>query len=209
MGNCFKGKSSDPEEGEVRTRPAFRGMAEKTEHKSDKSGKSKTRESKKSDKKEIIDLMDLPKGQPQTGGARPTFALPDPRGGQKEQKKRKPDMETGIVIQDEPPPPGTVTMGQPPQQTVKIDHILELPAKAVRGPPPLTPFPEPQKTNINATRASPPGGWESYYEGESSMSSTTTSGILSYVPLIGNVEEEDSESSVPKKHKKRHHRQKV
>ena len=78
-------------------------------------------------------------------------------------------------------------------RAIEMEGIVELPAKAVRGPPPLTPFPEPEKTFIRTTRTSPPGGWSSYF---GSSSSTSSSGFLSFIPLFGGQDEADVSSDV-------------
>ena len=112
------------------------------------------------------------------------------------QRMRKPAME---VKMDIPEGPGMLAnpqqLQQQAEQPVKIEHILELPPKAVRGPPPLTPFPEPGKTNVVTQMADPPGGW-SHFE-DTSTTSTSTNDIIAKIPLLswGMEEVPDSKGS--------------
>ncbi len=111
------------------------------------------------------------------------------------QRMRKPAMQ---IKMDIPEGPGMLANPQQIQQAadqpVKIEHVLELPPKAVRGPPPLTPFPEPPKTNVVTQMADPPMGW-SHYD-TSSTTSTSTNDIIAKIPLIGyGMEKAPSSSS--------------
>jgi len=71
-------------------------------------------------------------------------------------------------------------------------HILEVPPKAVRGPPPLTPYPEPPITSVMASMTEPPGGWEKFGKDLSSSSSTSTNDLMAFIPHFGGEDSSDS-----------------
>ncbi len=110
------------------------------------------------------------------------------------QRMRKPAMEVQMNIPDGPGMLANPQQQQEAQeQPVRIEHILELPPKAVRGPPPLTPFPEPPKSNVVTSLADPPGGW-SHYD-TSSTTSTSTNDIIGKIPLLSYGLDNDESSS--------------
>ncbi len=121
-----------------------------------------------------------------------------------EAKKRKPETQTTLKVveyhdqpQQKPSSPYAGIEPRREEQTVVVDSLTEMPKSKIRGPPPLTPFPEPRHTNVNVTRTSPLGGWSRYFCSScnkaelSGSSSTSTTGVLALVPVIGVSDDEE------------------
>ncbi len=125
-----------------------------------------------------------------------------------QRKKRKPETETTIKIQEgqnilmapftgQDIPYAGLDPHKPSLQPARVESMKEMPKKRVRGPPPLTPFPEPRHTEVSVTRTSPIGGWSRMYCSSCAASdaSSSSSGFFKYIPIVGFYDDEEKHPS--------------
>ncbi len=118
----------------------------------------------------------------------------------------KPEMEYNIGLK---PVPGELAnmkdVEDNKKRPMKIEHVLQLPPSSVRGPPPLTPFPEPKRTMIVAHLAAPKMDWSQ--NRSLSRSSSSTNELLAAVPLVDwGIEESEDVPNFPRRLSRRHSR---